>query len=188
MPVRRSGARKGRAAQALNRRKPADAGGAIATRTRRRRAVAAETVAGPVDNELAREEKAVDGNVVAESAEAEEGKGQEAEGCRVILEEGLRVSPPALQKEGVGEKPMDDFDSGAGRSNKGPAGEDEGSTAPLPEKVCALNIRFLLFLLLLLSCRHCCHLSSFILHEDFLWFQCLSLEVHMLYFLCSVKK
>ncbi|XP_010062521.2 casein kinase 1-like protein HD16 [Eucalyptus grandis] len=137
MPVRRSGARKGRAARGVNRQGPGDAaGGAIATRTRRRSAVAAAaTGAVPADNERGREEKVVEGNVVAEAAEAEEGKAEGGEGRRVILEEGLGASPPALQKEGVGEKPMGDFDSGAGRSNGGHAGEDEGSTAPLPEKV-----------------------------------------------------
>lgn len=140
MPVRRSGARRGRAAQAVTRQGPVDAGGAIATRTRRRRAVAAAAVAVPVGNELEPEEKAVDENLAAEAVEAEEGKAKEGEGYRVILELGLGVSPPALQKEVVGEKPMDDFDSGAGCSNKGHAGEDEGSTAPLPEKVCALNM------------------------------------------------
>ncbi|MBA0864235.1 hypothetical protein Goshw_000835, partial [Gossypium schwendimanii] len=40
------------------------------------------------------------------------------------------------KKEEVGEKPMDEFNSGGGRGkDKGNAGEDEGSTAPLPEKV-----------------------------------------------------
>lgn len=135
MRVPRTGSRRPLAARAVNHRKPADAGGAIATRTRRRRAVAAATVAVPADNELEPEEKAGDGNVVVEAAEAEEGEAKEGEGDRVILEECLGVSPPALQKKGGGEKPMDDFDSGAGRSNKGHAGEDEGSTAPLPEKV-----------------------------------------------------
>ncbi|KAI6690081.1 hypothetical protein NL676_026909 [Syzygium grande] len=137
MPVRRSGARKGRAARAASRRRPVDPrGGAIATRTRRRRAAAAAaaaaTVAWPSDNELEpeEEERAADENAVAEAAaaEAEKGEGEEGEGCRAVSEEGLRASPPALKEEGAGEKPMGDFDSGAGRSN-------EGSTVPLPEKV-----------------------------------------------------
>ncbi|KAG2691893.1 hypothetical protein I3760_08G027200 [Carya illinoinensis] len=46
-------------------------------------------------------------------------------------EEGIRVF-----RGGVEEKAMDEYDSGGGRSgDKGPAAEDEGSTAPLPEKV-----------------------------------------------------
>lgn len=38
-------------------------------------------------------------------------------------------------REGVGER-MDEFDSGAKSADKLPGGEDEGNTAPLPEKVC----------------------------------------------------
>jgi hypothetical protein len=48
-------------------------------------------------------------------------------------EEGIRVL-----REEVEEKAMDDCDSGGagGRSgDKGPGAEDDGSTAPLPEKV-----------------------------------------------------
>ena len=38
--------------------------------------------------------------------------------------------------EGIANKKMDDYDSGGGRSaDKGTGAEDEGSTAPLPEKV-----------------------------------------------------
>ncbi|XP_020087890.1 casein kinase 1-like protein HD16 [Ananas comosus] len=37
--------------------------------------------------------------------------------------------------EGVGERRMDEFDSGARSADKLPGAEDEGSTAPLPEKV-----------------------------------------------------
>lgn len=49
-------------------------------------------------------------------------------------EEAVRVLEGV--KEEVGEKEMDDYDSGGGRSgDKGLAAEDEGSTAPLPEKV-----------------------------------------------------
>lgn len=38
-------------------------------------------------------------------------------------------------REGVGEKAMDEYDSGGRSADKGPAPEDEGGTAPLPEKV-----------------------------------------------------
>lgn len=37
--------------------------------------------------------------------------------------------------EGVGERRMDEYDSGARSADKLPGGEEEGSTAPLPEKV-----------------------------------------------------
>lgn len=49
-------------------------------------------------------------------------------------EEGIRVL-----REEVGEKAMDDYDSGGGAGgrsgDKGPVAEDDGSNAPLPEKV-----------------------------------------------------
>lgn len=38
-------------------------------------------------------------------------------------------------REGVGERMMNDCDSGAKSGGKLPGGEEEGSTAPLPEKV-----------------------------------------------------
>ncbi|XP_011626734.1 casein kinase 1-like protein HD16 isoform X2 [Amborella trichopoda] len=53
-------------------------------------------------------------------AEALEGKGEEDLG---------------LSKEQKEEAKMDDYDSGAKSAGKAPAGEEEGSTAPLPEKV-----------------------------------------------------
>lgn len=40
-----------------------------------------------------------------------------------------------LLGEGVGERAMDEYDSGGRSADKGPAAEDEGSTTPLPEKV-----------------------------------------------------
>lgn len=54
-----------------------------------------------------------------------------------ILEGGDEVGGLVGQeiKEGVGERKMDDYDSGAKSADKLPGGEDEGSTAPLPEKV-----------------------------------------------------
>lgn len=38
-------------------------------------------------------------------------------------------------REGVGERAMDEYDSGGRSGDKGQGAEDEGSTAPLPEKV-----------------------------------------------------
>jgi PHD/YefM family antitoxin component YafN of YafNO toxin-antitoxin module len=50
-----------------------------------------------------------------------------------LLDEGARV---LRGEEEVADKKMDEHDSGGGRSaEKGPGADDEGSTAPLPEKV-----------------------------------------------------
>lgn len=38
-------------------------------------------------------------------------------------------------RERVGERAMDEYDSGGRSGDKGQGAEDEGSTAPLPEKV-----------------------------------------------------
>lgn len=42
---------------------------------------------------------------------------------------------PKVLREVVAEKKMDEYDSGGRSADKGPGAEDEGSTAPLPEKV-----------------------------------------------------
>lgn len=55
-----------------------------------------------------------------------------------------------LLKEEVAEKKMDEYDSGGRSGDKGPGAEDEGSTAPLPEKVnffygfCSLLVEMLI--------------------------------------------
>ncbi|KAK3219961.1 hypothetical protein Dsin_013931 [Dipteronia sinensis] len=138
MPELRSGVRRGRAAAAAARkaeqqeervadpdRSPiavvaaAVAGEAIATRTRRRRAAAAAAVAVPVpvvptgnNNNKA---------VVKFNEKLVGEKVKEAE---------------AEKAEGVGEKNMDEFNSGGRSNDKAKAGgDDDGSTAPLPEKI-----------------------------------------------------
>ncbi|KAJ0076027.1 hypothetical protein Patl1_33996 [Pistacia atlantica] len=130
MPVLRSGVRRGRAAAAAKAEETAEdrregnrnivegSGEAIATRTRRRRAAAAAAVPLPVgvpkSNNNNKEKVKVDEKVVvvAEVKEAEKAE------------------------EEVGEKNMDEFDSGGRSNDKAVAGgEDEGSTAPLPEKI-----------------------------------------------------
>ncbi|PSS17955.1 Casein kinase 1-like protein [Actinidia chinensis var. chinensis] len=124
MPVLRSGARRGRAAKQQPNTTPIE-GEAIATRTRRRRAAAA----APPKND-----QPVNGNVVAAAAPAAEAR--EAE--NKVLEEPLRLGGAGgggVGREEVGEKPMDDNDNGARSVEKAHAGEDEGSTAPLPERV-----------------------------------------------------
>ncbi|KAL4355678.1 hypothetical protein AHAS_Ahas09G0010700 [Arachis hypogaea] len=136
MPVLRSGARRGRAAakkkkqqeqqeepqpQPHQQQSPVVEEEAIATRTRRRRAAAAAAEVIVPKNSNKRKEEAllkVNERVVV-------GKEEEKKGIEV---------GEGADKEEVGEKQLDDFDSG-GRSNKANAGEDEGSTAPLPEKI-----------------------------------------------------
>ncbi|KAJ7951723.1 putative Casein kinase [Quillaja saponaria] len=126
MPVMPSGVRRGRSAkeQKQQQRNPIEEGEAIATRTRRRRAAAAAAAAEPTKQQ----QLAVNENVVVPAKE-EENKGLEV--ARPVRSGG---GGGGAEKEEVGEKLMDDNDSGA-RSNKAIAGEDEGSTGPLPEKV-----------------------------------------------------
>ncbi|XVF26833.1 hypothetical protein REPUB_Repub14bG0053200 [Reevesia pubescens] len=148
MPVLRSGARRGRAAAPKRQQQqqqeaesnPIEEGEAIATRTRRRRraaeAVAAAAVAAPLTNNNDGENKKqrVQGfneKLTVAAAGEPELKKEENKNNNRVIEEGQRA-----EKEEVGEKPMDEFDSGGGRNNdKGNAGEGEGTTAPLPEKV-----------------------------------------------------
>ncbi|KAJ7963066.1 putative Casein kinase [Quillaja saponaria] len=139
MPVLRSGARKGRAAakqhnqhqqQQQQQPNPIEEGEAIATRTRRRRAAAAAAAAEPKNNK--KQKLAVNENVVV-AANEEDNKGL-GEARPVVAGGGGEVGGGGAEKEELGEKQMDGHDSGA-RSNKANAGEDEGSTAPLPEKV-----------------------------------------------------
>ncbi|XP_031118749.1 casein kinase 1-like protein HD16 [Ipomoea triloba] len=133
MPVLRGGARRGRRpkqqqqpeteANTNNDQTPIE-GEAIAARTRRRRAAAAAAAPAtlPVDENVGRIPPAA-----AAAAAA-------AEGRAVEKEEGIR----AKRREEVGDKPMamDDFDSGGAKSpEKGHAADDDGSAAPLPEKV-----------------------------------------------------
>ncbi|PON88562.1 Serine/threonine protein kinase [Trema orientale] len=143
MPVLRNGARRGRAAKKQQQERqasPIEAGEAIATRTRRRRAAAA-----------AAEEKAVV-VVVPKNNRNKRQQEKRKEVVVVVADENVAVAPVAAakeeeqeqqafgveaggaEKEEVGEKQMDD-DSGARSNDKGHAGEDEGSTAPIPEKV-----------------------------------------------------
>ncbi|KAF7123804.1 hypothetical protein RHSIM_Rhsim12G0202700 [Rhododendron simsii] len=129
MPVARSGARRGRGAKQQpqpQQRKPnsinpiENGEAAIATRTRRRSAAAA---AAPKGNEDVF--PPVNENVVAAAVAPAEVRG---ENDRVLAE-----PPRGKEEEEVAEKAMDD--SGGRSGDKGHAGEDEGSTAPLPEKV-----------------------------------------------------
>ncbi|KAG8380012.1 hypothetical protein BUALT_Bualt07G0149300 [Buddleja alternifolia] len=83
---------------------------AIATRTMRRRAAAVAVVAPPVDD-----------NIVAAAAAAKAKEVEKRE--ETVLEE---------RREEVGEKPMDEYDSGGKSPDKGNAGDDE-LASPIPE-------------------------------------------------------
>ncbi|KAK6268099.1 hypothetical protein QUC31_012259 [Theobroma cacao] len=152
MPVLRSGARRGRAAapkqqQQQQQPNPIEEGEAIATRTRRRRKAAEEAAAAaaaPVpknnnnnnnnnDDKNKNKKQRVQGineKLAVAAAGAAAVKVEEKNNNNRVLEEGERA-----EKEEVGEKAMDEFDSGGRSNDKGNAGEDEGGTAPLPEKV-----------------------------------------------------
>ncbi|KAJ9190247.1 hypothetical protein P3X46_001471 [Hevea brasiliensis] len=147
MPVLRSGARRGRgAATAATKQQtnPTEAVEAIATRTRRRRAEAAAAGAAPKNNNTNNnnekdQQQPVDENIVAVAAVAagavavNQGENRGLEGGVGVA--GVGVIGGGAEKEEVGEKPMDDYDGGGKSNEKANAGEDEGSTAPLPEKV-----------------------------------------------------
>ncbi|XP_039066672.1 uncharacterized protein LOC120212445 [Hibiscus syriacus] len=150
MPVQRNGARKGRAAAPKRQQQqpnPIEAGEAIATRTRRRRQAAEAAAAadeapvinnnnGDGDNKN-KKQRAQGGNdkltvaaAVGEAAVGEEENNNNNNNNRVLVER------DRVEKEEIGDKEMDEFDNGGRRSNdKGNAGDDEGSTAPIPEKV-----------------------------------------------------
>lgn len=122
MPVLRSGVRRGRAAKQQPKSNPTEGEAAIATRTRRRRAAV-------------KNDQAVNENVVAAAAPAADAR---EVGNNRVLEEPVRVGGDigGGGREEVGERPMDDFGSGGAKSaDKALGGEDEGSTAPLPERV-----------------------------------------------------
>lgn len=145
MPVLRSGVRRGRAAAKQQQPSPIEAGEAIATRTRRRRAAAA--AAAPKNNnnkqqeqQLQQQQPQVADEIVAVAAPA--AKEEENRGFEEAFGGGGGVG---AEKEEVGEKPMDDYDSGARSKDKVNAVEDEGSTAPLPEKVWVLTFTIILF-------------------------------------------
>ncbi|XP_039026067.1 casein kinase 1-like protein HD16 [Hibiscus syriacus] len=152
MPVRRNGARKGRAATPKRRQQqqqqqqpnPIEVVEAIATRTRRRRraaeAAAAEVEAPVINNNNGdggnknKKQRAQGGNnklaVAAAVGEEENNNINNNNNNRVLVER------ERVEKEEIGDKAMDEFNNGGRRSNdKGNAGEDEGSTAPIPEKV-----------------------------------------------------
>ncbi|KAA8540363.1 hypothetical protein F0562_024718 [Nyssa sinensis] len=121
MPVLRSGVRRGRAAKQQPNSNPIE-GEAVATRTRRRRAAA-----GAPKND-----QPIDENIAPEEARQVEDKGLEEP---LGVGGGGDIGGGGAKREEVGEKPMDDCDSGARSADKAQAGEDEGSTAPLPERV-----------------------------------------------------
>ncbi|KAG4146054.1 hypothetical protein ERO13_D05G133400v2 [Gossypium hirsutum] len=144
MPVLRSGARRGRAAAQKQQQQqlpnPIEAGEAIATRTRRRRRAAEEAAAAAASPlEKDNNDEGDNRNKKPRAQGVNEKLAVAAAGEAAVREEEKNTKNRILEeekKEEVGEKPMDEFNSGGGRGkDKGNAGEDEGSTAPLPEKV-----------------------------------------------------
>ncbi|WOL14142.1 casein kinase 1-like protein HD16 [Canna indica] len=115
MPELRSGPRRGRAQQ--NPVVKATRGAATATRKRRGSAAARDAETGH-DNALTR------------PTQREEGIGLVEDGGEVG-----RVGVKENREEQVGGKRMDEFESGGRSADKLPGAEDEGNTAPLPEKV-----------------------------------------------------
>ena len=163
MPVLRSGARRGRAAAKQQQPNPIEVGEGIATRTRRRRAAAAAANNNNINN---KGQRGVNENVVVAAAakeEEEEIRGLEGGG--------------GAEKEEVGEKQMDDFESGGKSNDKAPVGDDEESTVPLPEKVWAFSLFDFIFTLLTVLAFVECH-GKF---DCLLGFDCLLLGLDFRY-------
>lgn len=134
MPVLRSGVRRGRRRKQQEQEAPEEEGqGAqqqqqqvnkqveeegIATRTRGRRAAAAAAEAA------AAAAVAVDENLAAAAAPTAEVRGVEEEAV-----------PGEGREEGGDKANMDDYNSGGKSNDKGHAADDEGTLAPLPERV-----------------------------------------------------
>lgn len=116
MPELRSGARRGRAAPANQR---VQAEGPAAGGTARRGTVA-------------RNRRGANENKATGTAEAKEEIKFIAERGEFLGGEGKGERE---HKEGVGERRMDDYDSGAKSAEKPPGAEDEGGTTPIPDKV-----------------------------------------------------
>ncbi|XP_010249521.1 PREDICTED: casein kinase 1-like protein HD16 isoform X1 [Nelumbo nucifera] len=122
MPELRSGVRRGRAAAQPN----AIGGEKVIPKTRKRRTAKNKQ---PIDENI------VKGTVPSPSLQAKEEEKVLEEGGVAGGVGGDLVGLVRAEEEGVGEKQMDDYDSGARSADKAPGAEDEGSTAPLPEKV-----------------------------------------------------
>ncbi|KAL6144631.1 hypothetical protein ACLB2K_055322 [Fragaria x ananassa] len=119
MPVQRGRGRG--AAKKKEVTNPIDAGEAIATRTRRRQAAAAAALP----------EKKNNNNQVKEEKNRKAGAAAKAGDEKKVVAKAEKKKVVEKEVE-VKEKKMNDSGSGGARSNKA---EEEGSTAPLPEKV-----------------------------------------------------
>ncbi|XP_023514196.1 casein kinase 1-like protein HD16 isoform X2 [Cucurbita pepo subsp. pepo] len=140
MPLLRSGVRRGRAKQQKDVLCPIEPEGeAIATRTRRRSKAAAAVEVLPNINEKRLQEGSnqqpppVNDTVAAAVANPEEHRVPKGGFEFGVGEVGGAAG--GAKKEEIGDKKMDDHDSGAGSNDKAHAVEEEGSTAPLPEKI-----------------------------------------------------
>ncbi|KAK7255447.1 hypothetical protein RIF29_28857 [Crotalaria pallida] len=150
MPVLRSGVRKGRAGAKPRQQQqqpqpqeqtpvqaqtPVVEVEAIATRTRRRRAAAAAAAVVPKDNNKQEQKQQKQQAVVNEKVAVPEKEKEAEEEEEARAGGGQGGGGAADKKVEVGEKQMDDVDSGARSQDKANAGEDDGNAAPLPEKV-----------------------------------------------------
>ncbi|XP_022964459.1 casein kinase 1-like protein HD16 isoform X1 [Cucurbita moschata] len=146
MPLLRSGVRRGRAKQQKDVLCPIEPEGeAIATRTRRRRKAAAALEVLPNISEKRLQEGSnqqpppVNDTVAAAVANPEEHRvpkgGFLVRGGDEFGVGEVGGAAGGAKKEEIGDKKMDDHDSGAGSNDKAHAVEEEGSTAPLPEKI-----------------------------------------------------
>lgn len=128
MPVPRSGVRRGRPAKQQPNPEQGERGIA---RTRRRRVT-------PKKNQ--QQQRLIDENIAAEArAQVEAGR---------ILEGAGDIGGGGEKEEGEAAKEMDDNDSGARSGDRAHGGEDEGTTAPIPEKVLIFMLNVIIILLL----------------------------------------
>ncbi|KAK9130979.1 hypothetical protein Sjap_011466 [Stephania japonica] len=138
MPELRSGARRGRAAAPQQQPAAAAAAnpiedneGVVAARTRRRRTVKNNN--HNKQQQQQQQQQPIYENIVRGSVP--EAKAEEEEEDRGLIGVVAAAAAAVGEEEGVGEKKMDDHGSAGRSADKAPAAEDEGSAAPLPEKV-----------------------------------------------------
>ncbi|KAJ6830957.1 casein kinase 1-like protein HD16 isoform X1 [Iris pallida] len=122
MPVLRSGARRGRANPNPDPVAPPERPRRRAAAARNRRTAAALAAAEGKEEDL------------IANAGGEEEAAAAGEEVR-LLEGGGEIGGGREDEEGIGERRMDDYDSGGKSAGKLAGGEEEGGAAPLPEKV-----------------------------------------------------
>ncbi|KAJ6823976.1 casein kinase 1-like protein HD16 isoform X1 [Iris pallida] len=121
MPVLRSGARRGRANPNPDPVAPPERPRRRAAAARNRRTALLAAAEGKEEDLIA-------------NAGGEEEAAAAGEEVR-LLEGGGEIGGGREDEEGIGERRMDDYDSGGKSADKLAGGEEEGGAAPLPEKV-----------------------------------------------------